>query len=322
MAELAGGFGLPSVVPLAGSIEDSFGRRVGALPHQTRRLLLVAAADPCGDPALVWRAAARLGVGAEAAALPAEAGLAEFGTRVRFRHPLARSAAYRFGSAQERQEAHGALAEATDPQLDPDRRAWHRAQAAPGPDEEVAAELERSADRARARGGLAAAGAFLKRAATLTLDPSLRAGRALTAAQAEVQAGAYDPAWELLAMAGAGPLTSSQQATVDLVRGQLAFLTRRGSDAPSLLLKAARSLEPIDVGLSRATYLDALSAGMFAGRLASPGSGVTEIARATAAAPPPLAPRTRFPARRPDRGVQRRVCGGNADAAPGPGHLW
>jgi hypothetical protein len=286
-AELAGGFGLPAVVPLAGRIEASFGRRVGALPHQTRRLLLLAAADPSGDPALVWRAATRLEVGAETAALTAAAGLAEFGTRVRFRHPLARSAAYRFGSAQERQEAHGALAEATDPQLDPDRRAWHRAQAAPGPDEEIAAELERSADRAQARGGLAAAAAFLKRAATLTLDPSRRARRALAAAQAQVQAGAYGPARDLLAMAGAGPLTSSQQATVELVRGQLAFLTSRGSDAPSLLLKAARSLEPIDAGLSRATYLNALSAGMFAGRLASPGSGVVEIARATAAAPPP-----------------------------------
>jgi DNA-binding CsgD family transcriptional regulator len=289
VAELAGGFGLPAVVPLAGRIEASFGRRVGALPHQTRTLLLLAAADPSGDPALVWRAAARLGVDAAAAAA-AEADLAEFGTRVRFRHPLARSAAYRLGSARERREAHGALAEVTDPQLDPDRRVWHRAQAAPGPDDDVAAELERSADRARARGGLAAAAAFLKRAATLTLDPSLRAGRALAAAQAQVQAGAYDPARDLLAMVGAGPLTSSQQATIDLVRGHLTFLTSRGSEAPSLLLKAARSLEPIDVGLSRATYLDALSAAMFAGRLASPGSGVMEIARATAAAPPPLAP--------------------------------
>jgi DNA-binding CsgD family transcriptional regulator len=291
VAELAGGFGLPGVVPLAGSNEESFGRRVGALPHQTRRLLLLAAADPSGDPALVWRAAARLGIGAEAAALADEAGLAEFGIRVRFRHPLARSAAYRFGSAQERQEAHRTLAEVTDPQLDPDRRAWHRAQAAPGPDEDVAAELERSADRARARGGLAAAAAFLKRAATLTLDPSLRAGRVLAAAQAQVQAGAYDPARDLLTMAGTGPLTSSQQATVDLVRAQLAFATSRGSDAPVLLLKAARSLDPVDAGLSRATYLDALSAGMFAGRLASSGSGVAEIARAAAAAPSPLVPR-------------------------------
>jgi AAA ATPase domain len=228
VAELAGGFGLPAVAPLAGRIEESFGRRVGALPHQTRRLLLLAAADPSGDPALVWRAAARLGVNAEAAALAAEAGLAELGTRVRFRHPLARSAAYRFGSAQERRKAHGALAEVTDPQLDPDRRAWHRAQAAPGPDEDVAAELERSAGRARARGGLAAAAAFLERAATLTLDPSLRAGRALAAAQAQVQAGAYDPARDLLAVAETGPLGEFEHARADLVRAWLAFATGRG----------------------------------------------------------------------------------------------
>jgi DNA-binding CsgD family transcriptional regulator len=290
VAELAGGFGLPGATPLAGSIETSFGRRVGALPPPARRLLLLAAADPAGDPALVWRAAAVLGIGVDAAAPAAEAGLAEFGTRVRFRHPLARSAAYRFGSAGERQEAHAALAQATDPQVDPDRRAWHRAEAAAGPDEDVAAELERSAGRARARGGLAAAAAFLKRAATLTLDASPRAGRALAAAQAKVQAGAYDLARDLLAMAEAGPLTSGQQATADLVRAQLAFVTNRGSDAPALLLRAARSLEPIDADLSRATYLDALSAAIFAGRLASPGSGVTEIARAAATAPSPPAP--------------------------------
>jgi DNA-binding CsgD family transcriptional regulator len=291
VAELAGGFGLPCVVPLAGRIEASFGRRVGALPHQTQRLLLLAAADPAGDPVLVWRAAARLGVGVEAAALAAEAGLAEFGTRVRFRHPLARSAAYRFGSAQEQREAHGALAQATDPQLDPDRRAWHRAQAAPGPDEDVAAELERSADRARARGGLAAAAAFLERAATLTLDPSLRAGRALAAAQAQVQAGAYDPARDLLAVAEAGPLGEFGHARADLVRAWLAFATGRASEAPALMLAAARRLEPIDAGLARVTYLDALGAAIFVGRLASPGGDVLAVARAAGAAPSPRMPR-------------------------------
>ena len=286
-AELAGGFGLPGAAPLAGILEENFRRRVRALPRQTRRLLLVAAAEPAGDPALVWRAAARLGISAGAAAPAAEAGLAEFGTRVRFRHPLVRSAAYRSGSAQERQQAHRALAEATDPELDSDRRAWHRAQAAPGPDEDVAAELERSAGRAQARGGLAAAAAFLKQAATLTLDPARRAGRALAAAGIKAQAGAFDPARDLLAVAEAGPLSDFQQAGADLVRAQLAFVTSRGSDAPALLLKAARRLEPIDAGLSRATYLDALSAGIFAGRLASPGSSVLEIACAAAAAPPP-----------------------------------
>jgi DNA-binding CsgD family transcriptional regulator len=287
LAELAGGFGLAGAVPLAGSIEENFRRRVGALPDRARRLLLLAAADPTGDPALVWRAAGRLGISAKAATPVGDAGLAEFGTRVRFRHPLARSAAYRSASARERLQAHRALAEVTDEQLDPDRRAWHRAQAAPGPDEEVGAELDRSAGRARARGGLAAAAAFLKQAATLTLDPERRAGRALAAAQAKIQAGVFDVARDLLAMAESGPLSDVQQANLDLMRAQLAFVTSRGGDAPALLLKAARRLEPIDADLSRATYLDALSAAIFAGRLASPGGDVLEVARAASAAPPP-----------------------------------
>jgi DNA-binding CsgD family transcriptional regulator len=288
-AELAGGFGLPGAVPLEGSIEASFRRRLGVLPEQTRRLLVIGAADPSGDMALVWRAAARLGIGAEAAAPAAEAGLAEFGTRLRFRHPLVRSAAYRSAPAADRREAHRVLAEATDPRLDPDRRAWHRAQAAPGPDEGVAAELERSASRAQARGGLSAAAAFLSQAATLTLDPARRAGRALAAAQAKIQAGAFDVAAELLDLAEAGPLSDLQQAHADLARAQLAFVTSRGSDAPPLLVKAAGRLELIDPGLSRATYLDALSAAIFAGRLATPGSGVLEVAMAAGAAPPPAA---------------------------------
>ena len=248
---------------------------------------MLAAADPTGDPALVWRAAAGLGIGPEAAATAAEAGLAEFGTRVRFRHPLVRSVVYQSAAAREKHEAHRALAEVTDPRADPDRRAWHRAQAAPGPDEEVAAELERSAGRAQARGGLAAAAAFLKQAAMLTLDPAQRAGRALAAARIKVQAGAFDEAGELLAMAEPGPLSDAQQAHADVVRAQLAFVTNRGSDAPPLLLKAAKRLRPIDAGLCRATYLDALSAAIFAGRLASPGSGVLEVARAAGTAPPP-----------------------------------
>jgi hypothetical protein len=183
-AELAGGFGLPGAVPLADTIENSFLRRVAALPEQTRRLLLVAAADPSGDAALVWRAAARLAIDTEAAVPAIQAGLVELGTRVRFRHPLVRSAAYRSTSIPERRRAHRALADATDARLDPDRRAWHRAQAAAGPDGEVAAELEWSAGRAQARGGMAAAAAFLQRAAALTLDPAQPAGRALAAAQA------------------------------------------------------------------------------------------------------------------------------------------
>src|SRR5712691_7613057 len=243
-AELAGGFGLPGAVPLAGRIEGSFARQLDALPDQTRRLLLLAAADPSGDRPLVWRAAGRLGIPVQAGAPAVEAGLVEFGTRVRFRHPLVRSAAYRSASFSERQQMHAALAEATDPIADPDRRAWHRAQAAAGPDEEVAAELECSAGRAQARGGLAAAAAFLERSVLLTADPARHAERALAAAQASLQAGAFGKAVELLATAEAGPLDEFQRARVDLVRGNVAFASGLGSDAPPLLLQAARALEP------------------------------------------------------------------------------
>jgi DNA-binding CsgD family transcriptional regulator len=286
-AQIAGGFGLSGAVPRAGSVEESFRLRVQALPYPARHLLLLAAADPTGDPALVWRAASGLGIGPEAAATTAEAGLAEFGTRVRFRHPLVRSVVYQSAAARERQEVHRALAEVTDPRVDPDRRVWHRAQAAPGPDEEIATELERIAGRAQARGGLGAAAAFLKQAATLTLDPARRAGWALAAARIKVQAGVFDAAGDLLAMAERGPLSDTQQAHADLVRAQLAFVTNRGSDAPLLLLKGASRLRHIDPGLCRATYLDALSAGIFAGRLATPGSSVLEVARAAGTAPPP-----------------------------------
>jgi hypothetical protein len=235
-AHLAGGFGLPGALP--GRIEDSFRQRVDVLPAQMRRLLLLAAADPTGDPVLVWRAAGRLGISALAAGPAAEAGLAEFDARVRFRHPLVRSAVYQSASARDRQEVHQALADATDPQADPDRRAWHRAQAAAGPDEEVAAELENSAGRAQARGGLAAAAAFLERAALLTPGPARRAGRTLAAAQASLRAGAFGRALELLAMAEAGPLDELQGARADWLRGQIAFASGPGSDAPLLLLKA------------------------------------------------------------------------------------
>jgi DNA-binding CsgD family transcriptional regulator len=196
---------------------------------------------------------------------------------------------YRSASLQERQRAHRALAEVTDPEQDPDRRAWHRADAAPGPDDEVAAELERFADRARARGGIAAAAAFLERAAILTLDPTRRSDRALAAASAKIEAGALDAAQELLCTAVCGPLNELQRARIELINAELAFAANRGSDAPALLVEAARRLESIDAGLSRATYLQALSAGMFAGRLAL-GDGVFEVARAARAAPPPPGP--------------------------------
>ena len=248
--------------------------------------MLLAAADPSGDRALVWRAAGRLGIGVQAAGPAAEAGLVEFGAWVRFRHPLARSAAYRLAPTQARQEVHTALAEVTDPAADPDRRAWHRAQAAPGPDEEVATELERSAERAQARGGLAAAAAFLERAVVLTADPARRAGRALAAAQAHMHAGGFGNALDLLATAEAGVLDEFASARMDLLRGQIAFASSRGSDAPSLLLKAAKRLEPLNRDLARDTYLTAWMAATYAGHLAGAGH-MLEVCRAAQALPPP-----------------------------------
>jgi DNA-binding CsgD family transcriptional regulator len=288
-AELAGGFGLPAALPLTGRIEESFRRQIGALPGQSRRLLLAAAADPTGDPVLIWRAAGRLGIGTQAVGPLVRAGLAEFGVRVRFRHPLVRSAVYRSASARDRQAAHRILAEVTDPQADPDRRAWHWAQATAGPDEDVAGELERSAGRAQARGGLAAAAAFRERAATLTADPARRAGRTLAAAQAHLQAGAFGKALELLAMAEAEPLDELQGARLDWLRGQIAFASGPGSAAPPLLLKTARRLQPLDPGLARETYLDAWQAAFFAGHLAV-GGDLLEVSRAARALPLPERP--------------------------------
>jgi len=312
-AELAGGFGLPGAVPLAGRIENSFGRQLAALPAQTRRLLLLAAADPSGDPSLVWRAAGRLGIPAQAPVPAVEAGLVEFGTRVRFRHPLVRSAAYQSMPFRERQAAHAALAEVTDPGTDPDRRAWHRAQAAAAPDEAVAAELARSAARAQARGGLAAAAAFLERSVALTVDPARRAARTLAAVQASLQAGIFGKARELLAAAEAGPLDELASARADLLRGQIAFASGLGSDAPPLLLKAAKRLEPLHPGLARETYLSAWIAAMFAGRLAGAGD-LPEVSRAARALPPPAQPP--HPADLLLDGLARLVTDGPATAAP------
>jgi DNA-binding CsgD family transcriptional regulator len=280
--QLMGGFGVGSAVPLDGRIEESFARQLEALPAQTRRLVQLAAADPTGDPVLVWRAAGRLAIGAGAAGPASETGLAEFGARVLFRHPLVRSAAYRSASVQTRQELHGALAEATDPEVDPERRAWHRAQAAPGPDEEVAAELEQCAGRAQRRGGLAAAAVFLERSAGLTLDPARRAQRAMAAAQAKYRAGALDAALGLLAMAQAGPLDELQRARGDRLRAQVAFASSHGRDAPPLMLSAAKRLEPLDARLARETYLEAFTAALFVGRLST---AVADVARAARTAP-------------------------------------
>jgi DNA-binding CsgD family transcriptional regulator len=271
-AQLAGGFGLPEAMPLASRIEQSFLRRLEPLPADTRWLLLAAAAEPVGDVALLWRAADRLGIGPDAAAPAQSARLIELGARVRFRHPLLRSAIYRAAPLSDRQEVHRALAEATDPDDDPDRRAWHRSRAAAGLDEAVADELERSAERAQRRGGVAAAAAFLARAAELTPDRARRGIRALAAAQAKFDAAAPDSAFELLATAELAPLDELQRARLDRLRAQITFARTRGSEAPGLLLDVAERLEPFDVCLARETYLEALRASIFVGRLGDAGS--------------------------------------------------
>jgi len=269
--QLAAGLGLVGAQPVPARIEQGFRRRLDALPADTRSLMLVAAAEPIGDTALVWQAAGRLGIPGSAAE-PAQAdGLLETGARVRFRHPLVRSAVYSGASLPERRAAHRALAEVTDRDRDPDRRAWHLAAAAIGPDEGVAVELERSAGRAQARGGIAAAAAFLQRAVELTAEPAARSERILAAAQATWQAGALEAAAELLAMASAWPLDELQEARAALLRGQVAFAAGAGSDAPALLLKAAKRLEPLDAALARQTYLDAWFAAVYAGRSAGAG---------------------------------------------------
>jgi DNA-binding CsgD family transcriptional regulator len=290
-AELAGGFGLPSAVPLSGRIEESFRRRLDALPADSRRLLQLAAADPLGRPSLLWDAAERLAIGADAATPAVEAGLIEFGPRVQFRHPLVRSAAYRSASRHERRDVHRALAEATDPEIDPDRHAWHRAEAASGPDPDVAADLERSAGRAQARGGLAAAAAFLERAAVLTPDPACRARRLLAAVGAKRDAGALDAALGLLRALEAESLDALVAAEVEHLRGQIALEQQRGSDAAPLLLSAATRLEPLDADRARETYLEALVAAMWAGDLDTSGDVLAVAGAALSAPPGPEPPR-------------------------------
>ena len=291
-AQLAGGFGLPGALPLSDRIEESFTRRLARLPRAARRLLLLASADPVGDPVVVWRAAALLGIPEEVAGQLEAEGLLTFESAVVFRHPLVRSAAYRTAAPDDRAEIHLALANATDPDVDPDRRAWHRAQAARQPDEEVAADLERSAVRAQARGGLAAAAAFLERATALTPSESRRSGRALAAANAKVQAGALDDGLRLIATAEAGTLTELEHAKAALLRGQIAFLTTRSGDAAVMLLTAAGQLREVDPELARATYFEALTAAIFAGSLAGPGASSREVAQAATAATQAREPRT------------------------------
>ncbi|HEY2491052.1 MAG TPA: LuxR C-terminal-related transcriptional regulator, partial [Streptosporangiaceae bacterium] len=288
-AELSGVEPLSWPLRFGGRLEELYLSRVRALPADTRMLLLVAAADPSGDSALVYKAAGQLGTGPEAGEAAGTRRLVSWQPRVRFRHPLTRSAAYYAAPAAARRRAHAALAAATDPGADPDRRAWHLAEAAAGPDEDVAAELEHCAGRAQCRGGLAAAAAFLERAATLTPDPVRRAERTLAAAQASMQAGVFGKARDLLATAEAGPLDEFQAARVDLLRGRIAFASGLGSDAPPLLLKAARRLEPLNPDLARETYVDAWQAAFFAGHLAGAGD-LLEVSRAARVLPAPAHP--------------------------------
>ena len=265
--ELAGGFGLPEGLPVTGRIEQSYARRLHRLPSDTQLLVLAAAAEPVGDPALLRRAADSLEIDMAAAEAAADAGLLTIRGRVQFAHPLVRSTAYRSAAAHDRHRVHRALADATDPETDPDRRAWHRACATPGPDEEVAAELERSAGRAQARGGMAAAAAFLQRAVELTEDPARRAERAVAAADASFQAGAFDSALQLVATAETSPLDGFQRARVALLRGHVAVVSSYGNDAAPLLLQAAQQLEPLDLDLARKAYLTAWGAAITAGHL-------------------------------------------------------
>jgi DNA-binding CsgD family transcriptional regulator len=282
--ELAAGFRMLGAQELSGRIEESFVRRLEALPGDAQRLLLIAAAEPIGDPLLLWRAAELLDIGAVAADRAAADGLLAIGDQVTFRHPLVRSAVYRSAAAEERRAVHLALAEATDRDFDPDRRAWHLAAAAPGPDEEAATELEQSAGRAQARGGLAAAAAFLQRAVALTLDPKQRTARALTGADLGLRAGAFDAARGMMAAAEGAPLDELQRARLDLLRAEAAYAESRGNDAPALLLRAAKTLEPLDPQLARETYLDAWSSALFAGALAS-SAGLHDVSREARAAP-------------------------------------
>ena len=288
--ELAG-FGTGSVSALSDGIEESFRRRLAALPEATRRLLLIAAADPLGEPTVVWPAAQRLGISAEAGAAAEDAGLCEFDARVQFRHPLVRAAAYTAASSDERRRAHAAIAEVTDAEADPDRRAWHRALASAGPDDAVADELEQSAARARARAGQAAAAAFLERSVALTLDPQRRAERALAAAEAKYLAGTAEDALRLAEVAKRGPLDDFHRPLVDVLRGRVATMQRRPRDAPPLLLGAARRLELFDRRAARNTYRDAFIAAIYAGRFGDH-TGLREVAAAIRSAAPSTDPRS------------------------------
>ena len=295
-AELGGGFAGPPKASLPGHLQgrlqDHYLRRVQVLPGPARQLMLLAAADPTGDAALLWRAAQKLGLGPDAAAAADAEQLLDIGSQVRFRHPLVRSAAYAAGSPEDRRAAHLTLATATDAQADPERRVWHLAAAATGPDEDVAAALEQAAAKIQARAGLAASAAFLQRSVMLTAEPGRHTERALAAALAHLHAGAFDIALALLARAEAHAVDDLQRARVEMLRGQVEWASVTGREAPVLLMQAAKRLETLDAELARETYLHAWVASHLAGPLAGPGGLLLEVSRAVQAAPQPAgAPR-------------------------------
>jgi DNA-binding NarL/FixJ family response regulator len=284
-AELAGGFGVPESGTIAGKIEDSYVRRLRRLSPDTQILVLAATAEPLGDPVLLQTAAKILDIDMTAIDGAVDEGLLTVGRRVEFAHPLVRSSAYRAAPTEDRHRVHRALADATDPASDPDRRAWHRARGASGPDEEVATDLERSAGRAQARGGVAAAAAFLQRSVELTVDHGRRTERALAAAEANFRAGAFTACLQLTATAEAGPLDEFQRARAELLRGDVAFATGNIGDAPALLLDAARRFEAVDLERARGTYLSAWGAAFVAAAHLAGSDLFLEIRRSVQALP-------------------------------------
>ena len=294
-AELAAGFGFPTADGVEARLEAHYVQQMRGLPLPTQRLMLLAAADAVGDVTTVRRAATKLGIDTDAAALNSGNQLFEIGTRVRFQHPLVRSAVYRAASAKQRQAAHRALAEATDVNAEPDRRAWHRAHATPGPDDEVADELENAAGRAQARGGFAAAAALMERSMSLSLDSVRRVERGLIAAQFHLRAGGFDAALRLLLAADSESTDELTRARIELTRALVAAAADAGGRDVSLqLLRAAKRLEKLDSELARQTYLDAWGAALFAGHLASPGGSVVDVALAARNGPPAEGARSPF----------------------------
>jgi DNA-binding CsgD family transcriptional regulator/tetratricopeptide (TPR) repeat protein len=285
--ELAGGFGAAHASPTSGPMEEHYTRRIRALSEPTQQLLLLAAADPSADATLLWRAAEMLGIPRSAAVAAESEQLVEIGSQVRFRHPLVRSAAYASGAPDDRCAAHAALAEAIDAEVDPERRVWHLAAAATGPDDVIASQLEHAAVAAQARAGLAGAAALLQRSVELTSDSERRADRALAAAQAHLHAGSLDAAMALMAEARALAIDDVQRGRVERLMGEAQYRSKPGPEVPVVLVEVAKTLEPLDAQLARAAYLEAWMASYAAGPYARPGGLLAEVASAMQSAPPP-----------------------------------